>query len=310
MNPAILTLAIVLRGTVTDAAGGSLPGCTVRLVSASQTYSTISDSEGKFMFPRVAPDTYELSSKLTGLETVTRLVDAHADEVLTPIEMKFGPITEELTIACADACMDIAPATQWELPLCDDYHSHSMLIEAVGRGDRSAVAMLRRQYDLEVSATERHRMAGALLGKLDDRDLWADLYEAASLTVRYTPVRDEHPEEFLEYCRQRSLVPDDVWGTAFEALRYASTDRRARALLLDALKTSVRGIIDVALAGLAAQGDHASLPAIRAMLARETKHASWLALRLARFGTAEADAVAFEYLREEDRELYLEHRSR
>jgi hypothetical protein len=301
MNLAMVVLAVVISGSVV-VEKDPIPGCTVRLVSPERTFTTISSFDGEFSLSDVTPGTYDLTVALSGFETVRRVVDVGADEVLAPIEMKMAAITEPV-LACGGIplCTHDAPGTKWEVPRCADYELHMSLIEAAGRNDRSAIAMLRRRYDLETSIRERFRIAGALLGKLDDRELWSDLYEAASLAVRYAPVDGKYPPE--------SVGGTDLRIAGSTALRYVAGDPRARALLHDALKTSDRQILDIALDGLAAQRDHSSLPAIRAMLAREKDRASWLALRLARFDTAEADALAFEYLLEDARGLYLEHRT-
>jgi len=101
-----------------------------------------------------------------------------------------------------------------------------------------------------------------------------------------------------------------VWGASQSALAYASVDRRARSLLHDALKARDDVLLHTAIEGLAAQRDHASLPAIRSALRSAGRPAAWLANSLADFAFAEADAVAFEFITEDrSRAQYRERRA-
>src|SRR5688572_28968583 len=57
-----------VSGTVTDDQGGVLPGSTVTLknVGAGTTRSTVTDTNGSFLFANVAPTTYEVTVELQG----------------------------------------------------------------------------------------------------------------------------------------------------------------------------------------------------------------------------------------------------
>src|SRR5688500_6821861 len=56
-----------IEGVVKDASGAVLPGVTVTATSASGVkLETVSDAEGVFRFPSVAPTTYTVAANLTG----------------------------------------------------------------------------------------------------------------------------------------------------------------------------------------------------------------------------------------------------
>ena len=68
------TTSASVSGTVKDAQGGVLPGATVTLVSHSQgnILNSLTDAEGRFVFPLVRPDSYTLRVTMQGFKTVER----------------------------------------------------------------------------------------------------------------------------------------------------------------------------------------------------------------------------------------------
>src|SRR5687768_252660 len=61
-----------IEGVVKDASGAVLPGVTVSLQSASGAkLEAVTDSEGLFRFPSVAPSTYTLVANLSGFSPRT-----------------------------------------------------------------------------------------------------------------------------------------------------------------------------------------------------------------------------------------------
>src|SRR5262245_28410976 len=58
-------------GSVTDTAGGSVPGASVRLTNTgtNQTREVTSDENGNFIFTSVPGGTYSVSVKKTGFQT-------------------------------------------------------------------------------------------------------------------------------------------------------------------------------------------------------------------------------------------------
>src|ERR1700750_2744115 len=61
-------------GVVTDAQGAVLPGVTVTATSPSLigVQTTVTQADGKFLFPALASGTYKLTFELSGFRTMTR----------------------------------------------------------------------------------------------------------------------------------------------------------------------------------------------------------------------------------------------
>jgi hypothetical protein len=213
------------------------------------------------------------------------------------------PVTETITFTCSLAvCSDTAPSSRWDQPACADYELHTALIESAEHGDRSALTLLRRRYDTADTYVEQHRLGRALLGKIaDDRAIWSALAEEAAISVRFPRVDGEFSEDFETYCRERNLEPEDLWWMSADAFLAIASDRRARPLLLEVLKTGDVDMVGPAISVLAEQGDRAALPAIKAALDRLGDKAPGAAFNLALFRSADADALAFQYLDEESK---------
>ena len=86
-----------------DAQGGALPGVTVTMTSRTQgnVLTTISDNEGRFVFPIVRPDTYSLQATLQGFKTLERsnvVVNANDKLSAGTFTMEVGQMTEEVTV--------------------------------------------------------------------------------------------------------------------------------------------------------------------------------------------------------------------
>ena len=61
-----------IEGVVKDASGAVLPGVTVTATSASGVkLEAVSDADGQFRFPSVAPTTYTVAANLTGFSPRT-----------------------------------------------------------------------------------------------------------------------------------------------------------------------------------------------------------------------------------------------
>ena len=68
------TTSATVSGTVLDAQGGVLPGVTVTLTSRTQgnALTATTDTEGRFVFAIVRPDTYTLEGQPQGFKTLER----------------------------------------------------------------------------------------------------------------------------------------------------------------------------------------------------------------------------------------------
>lgn len=92
-----------VSGTVQDAQGGVLPGVSVTLSSRTQgtSQTTVTDGEGRFVFPVVRPDTYSLQFALEGFKTLerTNLVVSPSDRIaITDLRLEVGAMSEEVTV--------------------------------------------------------------------------------------------------------------------------------------------------------------------------------------------------------------------
>jgi hypothetical protein len=91
-----------IRGTVSDSAGGALPGVTVRLVDSQRRTVTqaVTDWSGRYLLGGVAPGSYRLEFSLPGFSTVAReavSVEAGA-ETRTDASMRVGALEETITV--------------------------------------------------------------------------------------------------------------------------------------------------------------------------------------------------------------------
>jgi hypothetical protein len=214
-----------------------------------------------------------------------------------------------VTLDCGATCSDEPPATRFDRPLCVEETLHDALIDSAARGDRSALALLRRRYETADTYQERHRLASALLTHLPNADaIWNELAEQASMAIRFAPDEDgAYPLELQQYCEARGLDTDQFWWMSWDALVTAGAHARSRTLLHQALGSSNRDLLMAAVHGFASQGDGSALPAIAAALERFGDQIG-LAFLLVTFNTPEADALAFKYLHDDDRIEYLRQR--
>ncbi|MFL6248202.1 MAG: hypothetical protein ACJ74H_19415 [Thermoanaerobaculia bacterium] len=218
-------------------------------------------------------------------------------------------ITEDIVLACGASCTDDAPATASDLPRCGDYELNSALIESSERGDASSIALLRSRYETADTYGERHRIAAALLRTPADAKFWDELVADAEIAVRFPHIDEELSRQYLEWCAERQVAPEEHWYVGLDALERAAHDRRARPLLLRALATNDNSLVLIAIEALGKQRDFDSLPLIEKAIARVPEQSAMLAVYLAQFGDERADAIAMKYLDESDLATYREWRS-
>ena len=92
-----------VSGTIQDAQAGVLPGATVTLTSRTQgtKQTTVTDSEGRFVFAIVRPDTYSLTAALEGFKSLerTNLVVSASDRIAVgTLTLEVGAMSEEVTV--------------------------------------------------------------------------------------------------------------------------------------------------------------------------------------------------------------------
>ena len=88
-----------LAGTVTDAAGGPLPGVTITL-SGTNSHRTITDGRGEFTFSNLLPGGYQIRAELAGFRSVVAkasVTDGQTARV--SLRMSVGSLEETVTVS-------------------------------------------------------------------------------------------------------------------------------------------------------------------------------------------------------------------
>lgn len=218
-----------------------------------------------------------------------------------------GVVYEEIRLDWP--CQDEAPRTPLEQPRCSDYDLHTAWIEAADRGDLSVIPVLRDGYATANSTEEKNRIAAALLRRVpDDRAIWKELLSHAQVVIRFPRVQREHSEAFLRWCGERAFDPETYWYIALRALEAAGHDPRSHALLLTALKSDDEDVVMMAVQGLGTQHDETSLPLIEEAIRRFPNDPAAVAFPLVAFGCERADALAAQYLSDEELAVYMDQR--
>lgn len=100
----------VVRGSVADATGAILPGATVeaRHIDTNLARTTVSDSEGRFIFLQLPPGMYKLTFTLPGFATlVQENVDLTVGQAITlPAVMKVSGVSETVTVTTSTRVVD------------------------------------------------------------------------------------------------------------------------------------------------------------------------------------------------------------
>jgi hypothetical protein len=100
-----------LAGRVLDQSGAVLPGVTVAAVDRmGRRSSTVSDSEGRYVFPTLAPGSYRLEFALMGFKSTT-LDRAEYDGTGRPVQdvkLQVGALTETVTVAGVSPRIDVS----------------------------------------------------------------------------------------------------------------------------------------------------------------------------------------------------------
>ena len=104
-----------INGTVTDASGAVVPGVEVTITQAGTGISlkTTSGDEGNFVFPTVAPSTYNVTASRPGFQAFKdNGVQVRADSAVTVnVALKAGNATETVTVSADTAQIDVTTGT-------------------------------------------------------------------------------------------------------------------------------------------------------------------------------------------------------
>jgi hypothetical protein len=100
-----------LAGTVTDAQGAILPGVTVTVTSPSLIggQNTVTQSDGKYMFPSLPSGTYRVQFELSGFQKLQREnVQVVLGQTLTvDAQLPIASLTESVTVTGASPVVDV-----------------------------------------------------------------------------------------------------------------------------------------------------------------------------------------------------------
>src|SRR5262245_13482934 len=100
--PALAQSTATLRGTVTDAQGAALPGAqiTVRNQATGEERTAVSDRDGDYRIPALAPGRYQLEAKLDKFQTqvIKDLRLEVAQVAVQNVKLAVGGVAEELSV--------------------------------------------------------------------------------------------------------------------------------------------------------------------------------------------------------------------
>jgi hypothetical protein len=100
----------VIRGTVTDATGASLPGVTVeaRNPDTNLARTQVTDTEGRFAFLQLPPGTYKVTFTLAGFATLVQenVVLTVGQTASLPVAMKVSGLSETVTVSSSTQVVD------------------------------------------------------------------------------------------------------------------------------------------------------------------------------------------------------------
>ena len=92
-----------LSGVVQDETGGVIPGVEVTAVNTgtSASRTVVSDDEGRYRIPQLAPGSYELRAELTGFQTalLQGITLSMAQEAVVGITLRVGEISEQVVVS-------------------------------------------------------------------------------------------------------------------------------------------------------------------------------------------------------------------
>jgi outer membrane receptor protein involved in Fe transport len=105
-----------ISGSVLDATGGALPGVTVTMTSQDRGFArtTVSDENGRYVFPAVPIGMYTVVATLQGFETAQATDNLVEVERTTnvPFTMKVGALTDTVTVLGETPIVDRTTVTQ------------------------------------------------------------------------------------------------------------------------------------------------------------------------------------------------------
>src|SRR5882757_343114 len=100
-----------LAGTVTDAQGAVMPGVTVTVTSPALigAQSTITEANGKFLFPSLPSGTYKINFELSGFQKVNRenINVVTGQTISADVQLPLASLAESVTVTGASPMVDV-----------------------------------------------------------------------------------------------------------------------------------------------------------------------------------------------------------
>jgi hypothetical protein len=102
-----------ISGTVTDSAGGVIPGAAVVVTNAAGTsFEAVTNAQGIFNIPAVVAGTYNVTVSLAGFKTSTTEIRVQPGvPTSVPVRLEVGDITESITVKSSSELIDTQTAT-------------------------------------------------------------------------------------------------------------------------------------------------------------------------------------------------------
>jgi hypothetical protein len=97
----------VIAGSVTDNSGSVVPGATIAVlqIGTGLERKTVTNANGEYVIPQLAPGNYEITAQATGFQTarVTSIALTIAQREVVDISLKLGQVSEQVTVSAEAA---------------------------------------------------------------------------------------------------------------------------------------------------------------------------------------------------------------
>lgn len=102
----------IISGRVVDTQGLPIPGATISVIGTQGTRTVVTDGDGQFSVPFLAPEAYMIRAELAGFETVSRSgIQVHLGQtVQLPLTMRVGAVNESVVVKSDPVVVDTTSA--------------------------------------------------------------------------------------------------------------------------------------------------------------------------------------------------------